>query len=107
MSLSRNLRDFYSCVSTGAHEGKECITTVPSKYKLHSQATNFFGSSHLHVLASGIDELFILYIDLANIFMHMHMHFIVSQRPLIDVHFPYMETKMVQICILMALRYTR
>ena len=79
---------------------------MPSKYKLHSQATHFFGSSHLHVLTSWMNELFILCTDLANIFMHMHMHFIVSQRPLIDVHFPYMETKMVRICILMAPRYT-
>ena len=28
----------------------------------------------------------------------MHVHFIASQRSVIDVHFPYMETVPVQIC---------
>ena len=36
----------------GAYElpkaAKECVTTVPSKYKLHSQAIHSFGSSHSH-----------------------------------------------------------
>ena len=43
-----------------------------------------------------MSSLYILRTELTN-FMHMHMHFIAYQRPLIDVHFPYVETKQVRI----------
>ena len=32
---------------------KECVTTVPSKYKLHSQETHIFGFSHSHHAMGG------------------------------------------------------
>ena len=40
--------------------------------------------------------------------MHMHVHFIASQRARTDAHFPYniMETEQARTCILMVPRYT-
>ena len=52
-----------SLVTTGAYEEMERVTTVPSKYQLHFDATHIFGSS---LFLLGVDELSILYTELAN-----------------------------------------
>ena len=50
-----------------------------------------------------MDELSILSTELAD---NMHIHFVASQRPLIDAYFPNMETVQAGMCILMAPRCT-
>ena len=76
-------------VQAGAHElpkaAKEHITTVPSKYELHSHAAHFFGSSHSH--HGWMSSLYCVLNWLIIIIMHIHMHFIALQIPLIDTLF--------------------
>ena len=69
---------------------KEHVTTVPSKYELHSHAAHFFGSSHSH--HGWMSSLYCVLNWLIIIIMHIHMHFIALWIPLILIHFFNMET---------------